>query len=42
MAQDQIHRIIDTLITDQQIKDILLHQIKEKSPNSKEVKKITI
>jgi len=42
LPQDQIHRIIDTLITDQEIKDILLHQIKEKSPNSKEVKKITI
>jgi hypothetical protein len=37
---DQFHRIIDKLITNQEIKDILL-QIKEKSPKS-EVKMITI
>src|SRR5215813_8421074 len=42
LPQDQIHRIIDKLITGQEIKDILLHQIKEKSPKSEEVKKITI
>ena len=42
LPQDQIHRIIDTLITNQEIKDILLQQIKEKSPKSEEVKKITI
>src|SRR5215471_1957955 len=41
LPQDQIHRIIDTLITNQEIKDILIRHIKEKSPNS-EVKKITI
>src|SRR5215469_1259687 len=40
LPQDQFHRIIDKLITDQKIKDILLQQIKEKSPKS--VKKITI
>src|SRR5215469_2661196 len=42
LSQDQFHRIIDKLVTDQEIKDILLQQIKEKSPNSEEVKKITI
>src|SRR5215472_7100110 len=42
LSQDQFHIIIDKLITDQEIKDILLQQIKEKSPNSEEVKKITI
>jgi hypothetical protein len=42
LPQDQFHRIIDKLITDQEIKDILLQQIKEKSPKSEEVKKITI
>jgi hypothetical protein len=42
LPQDQIHRIIDTLITNQEIKDILLQQIKQKSPNSEELKKITI
>src|SRR5215467_7714292 len=42
LPQDQLHRIIDTLITNQEIKDILLQQIQEKSPKSKEVKKITI
>ena len=42
LPQDQIHRIIDTLITNQEIKDILLQQIQEKSPKSEEVKKITI
>src|SRR5215472_14520683 len=42
LPQDQFHRIIDTLITNQEIKDILLQQIKEKSPKSEEVKKITI
>src|SRR5215813_1616800 len=45
LPQDQFHRIIDKLITNQEIKDILL-QIKEKSPKSEEVKlevkKITI
>jgi hypothetical protein len=41
LPQDQLHRIIDTLITNQEIKDVLLQQIKEKSPKS-EVKKITI
>ena len=39
LPQDQFHRIIDTLITNQEIKDILLQQIKQKSPNSEEVKK---
>jgi hypothetical protein len=42
LPQDQFHRMIDTLITNQEIKDILLQQIKEKSPKSEEVKKITI
>src|SRR5215469_7706858 len=42
LPQDQFHIIIDKLITDQEIKDILLQQMKEKSPNSEEVKKITI
>jgi hypothetical protein len=46
LPQDQFHRIIEKLITDQEIKDILLQQIKEKSPKSEEakleVKKITI
>ena len=42
LPQDQFHRIIDTLLTNQEIKDILLQQIKEKSPKSEEVKKITI
>jgi len=42
LPQDQIHRIIDMLITNQEIKDILLQQIKEKSPKLKEVKKIMI
>ena len=42
LPQDQVHRIIDTLITNQEIKDILLQQIKEKSPKSEEVKKIMI
>jgi hypothetical protein len=39
LPQDQLHRITDTLITNQEIKDILLQQIKEKSPKSEEVKK---
>jgi predicted transcriptional regulator len=42
LPQDQLHRIIDTLITNQEIKDILLQQIQEKFPKSEEVKKITI
>jgi hypothetical protein len=42
LPQDQFNRIIDTLITDQEIKDILLQHIKEKSPKSEEVKEITI
>jgi hypothetical protein len=42
MPQDQFHRIIDTLITNQEIKDILLQQIKEMSPKSEEVKMIKI
>ena len=42
LPQDQVHRIIDTLITNQEIKDILLQQIKQKSPKTEEVKKITI
>ena len=42
LPHDQLHRIIDTLITNQEIKDILLQQIQEKSPKSEEVKKITI
>ena len=41
LPQDQFHRMIDTLITNQEIKDIL-QQIKEKSHKSEEVKKITI
>jgi hypothetical protein len=39
LPQDQFHRIIDRLITNQEIKDVLLQQIKEKSPKSEEVKK---
>ena len=31
LPQEQFHRIIDTLIANQEIKDILLKQIKEKS-----------
>ena len=42
LPQDQFHRIIDTLITNQEIKDILMQQIKEKSPKPEAVKKITI
>ena len=42
LPQDQFHRIINKLITNQEIKDILLQQIQEKSPKSEEVKKITI
>ena len=42
LPQDQFHRIIDRLITEQEIKDILLQHIKEKSPKSEEVNKITI
>jgi hypothetical protein len=42
LPQDQLHRIIDTLITNQEIKDILLQQIRQKSPKSQEVEKITI
>ena len=41
LPQDQFHRIIDTLITNQEIKDILFQQIKQKSPKSEEVR-ITI
>ena len=41
MPQDQFHRIIDTLITNQEIKYIVLQQIKQRSSKS-EVKKITI
>ena len=37
----QFHKIIDTLITNQEIKNILLQQIKEKSSKS-QVKMITI
>ena len=33
LPQDQFHRIIDKLITNQEIKDILLQQIKQVSPN---------
>ena len=32
LPQDQFHRIIDTLLTNQEIKDIILQQIKQKSP----------
>ena len=42
LPQDQFQRIIDKLITDQEIKDILLQEIQEKSPKSEDVKKITI
>src|SRR5215469_9332780 len=42
LPHDQFHRIIQTLITNQEIKGILLQQIKEKSPCLEEVKKITI
>ena len=42
LPQDQFHSIIDRLITEQEIKDILLQHIKEKSPKSEEVNKITI
>ena len=42
LPQDQFHRIIDTLITNQEIKDILIRHIKEKPPKSEEVKMITI
>src|SRR5215469_11269440 len=42
LPQDQFRRIIDTLLTNEEIKDILLQQIKEKLPKSEEVKKITI
>jgi len=42
LPQDQFHIIIDKLITDQEIKDILLQQIKEKSPKPEEVREITI
>ena len=42
LPQDQFHRIIDKLITNQEIKDILLQQIKKELPKSEEVKKITI
>ena len=41
LPQDQFHRIVDMLITNQEINDILLQQIKEKLPKS-EVKKFTI
>ena len=39
LPQDQFHRIIDNLITNQEIKDILLQQIQEKSPKSEKVKR---
>src|SRR5215472_16582857 len=42
LPQDQFHRIIDKLITTQEIKDILLQQIQEKFPKSENVKRITI
>jgi hypothetical protein len=38
LPQDQFHRIIDKLITNQEIKDILLQEIQEKFPKSEEVK----
>src|SRR5215467_15196829 len=41
LPHDQFHKIIDTLITNQEIKNILLQQIKEKSSKS-QVKMITI
>ncbi|MGC2569871.1 MAG: hypothetical protein WA364_00050 [Candidatus Nitrosopolaris sp.] len=41
LPHDQFHKIIDNLITDQEIRDILLQQIKEK-PSKSEVKMITI
>ena len=41
LPEDQFHKIIDNLITDQEIRDILLQQIKEK-PSKSEVKMITI
>ncbi|MGC2574124.1 MAG: hypothetical protein WA364_21635 [Candidatus Nitrosopolaris sp.] len=37
LPQDHFHKIIDNLITDQEIKDILLQPIKEK-PSKSEVK----
>src|SRR5215467_15091522 len=39
LPQDQFHKIIDNLITNQEIKDILLQQIQEKSPKSEKVKR---
>jgi hypothetical protein len=42
LPQDEFHKIIDTLITNQEIKDILLQQIKERPRKSEEVKMITI
>src|SRR5215469_8548495 len=42
MPQEQFHIIIDKLITNQEIKNILLKQIKEKPPKSDEVEMITI
>src|SRR5215831_353786 len=38
LPRDQFHRIIDTLLTNQEIKNILLQQINEKLPKSEEVK----
>jgi hypothetical protein len=40
LPQDQFHRIIDTLITNKEIKDILIRHIKEGPPKSEEVKMI--
>jgi len=42
MPQEQLHTIIDKLIANQDIKNILFKQIKEKLPKLEEVKKITI
>ena len=42
LPQEQFHIIIDKLIANQEIKNILLKQIKEKPPKSEEVEMITI
>ena len=42
LPQEQFHIIIDKLIANQEIKNILLKQIKEKPPKSDEVEMITI
>ena len=42
LPQDQFHRIIDKLITNQEIKEILIRDIKKKPSKSEGVKMITI